>query len=71
MQLRRYRFEVVTQRADGVRHLVSRHHERGRADRRLIRLALQPGQIVEILDDGKAVRVSRFPDGAEAAEIPF
>lgn len=68
---RRFRFEVVSQRPDGRRLLVSRHHARRRADRRLIRLPLQPGESVEILDNGKIVRTSRCPGPNDVPEIPF
>lgn len=68
---RRFRFEVVTERADGRRQLVSRHHARRRAERRLLRLPLLPGQSVEILDNGKVVRCSRCPGTNELPEIPF
>lgn len=68
---RRFRFEVVTERADGRRLLVSRHHARGGADRRLLRLPLLPGQSVEILDHGERVRVSRCPGPNDLPEIPF
>lgn len=67
----RFRYTVVTQRADGRRYLVSRHHRRGNAERRLIRLPLQPGQSVEVLDRGKIVQFSRCPGPDELPEIPF
>ena len=66
-----YRFEVVTQRADGRRMLVSRHHQRSCAERRLIRIPLMPGQSVVILDEGWPVRLSRRPAPGETPEIPF
>ncbi|CAM5764396.1 hypothetical protein [Bosea minatitlanensis] len=68
---RRFRFEVVTERPDGRRQLISRHHARRRADRRLIRLPLLPGQSVEILDNGMLVRYSRCPGPNDLPEIPF
>lgn len=68
---RRLRFEVVTERPDGRRLLVSRHRLRRSADRRLIRLPLQPGQSVEILDEGERVRFSRCPGPNDLPEIPF
>lgn len=68
---RRFRYEVITVRSDGRRQLVSRHHARPGADRRLIRLPLLPGQSVEILENGAIVRSSRCPGPGELPEIPF
>ncbi len=68
---RRFKFEVITECADGRRMLVSRHHQRSGADRRLIRYPLQPGQRVEILEEGETVRVSRCPAPGDLPEIPF
>ena len=66
-----FRFEVVLHRADGRRELVSRHHEPGRAERRLIRLPMSPGESVEILDHGVSVRESRIPAADHQPAIPF
>lgn len=66
---RRFRFEVVTERPDGRRQLVSRHHARRRADRRLLRMPLLPGHRVDILDNGRVVRTSWCP--GPDYEIPF
>lgn len=68
---RHFRFEVVTERPDGRRLLVSRHRLRRGADRRLLRLPLVPGQSVEILDHGERVRFSRCPGPKDLPEIPF
>jgi hypothetical protein len=68
---RRFRFEVVTERPDGRRLLVSRHRARRGADRRLKRLPLSPGQSVEILDNGEIVRRSRCPGPDDLPDIPF
>lgn len=67
----RFRFEVVAERADGRRMVVSRHHGRGSAERRLIRLPLAPGDSVEILDEGVSVRRSRIPRPEDLPPIPF
>lgn len=68
---RRFRFEVITERSDGRRLLVSRHHARRGADRRLLRLPLLPGQSVEIIENGEVVRHSRCPGPNDLPEIPF
>lgn len=70
-EARRFRFELVAALADGRREVVSRHHARGRAERRLIRLPLAPGDSVEILDRGVSVRRSRIPRPDELPSIPF
>ncbi|MBN9443705.1 hypothetical protein [Bosea sp. (in: a-proteobacteria)] len=68
---RRFRFEVVTERADGWRMLVSRHHERPSALRRVARYPLQPGQSVSVIEDGKVVAFARCPGPNDLPEIPF
>lgn len=68
---RRFRFEVITERSDGRRSLISRHHARRCADGRLLRLPLSPGQSVEILDNGMIVRRSRCPGPDDLPDIPF
>lgn len=68
---RRFRFEVVRHRADGRRLLVSRHNDRGQADRRLRFVPLSPGDAIEILDEGEVVRRSRCPGPHDLPEIPF
>ncbi|WP_420104170.1 hypothetical protein [Bosea sp. (in: a-proteobacteria)] len=67
----RFRFKVIAVRADGRRDLVSRHHERGQAERRLIRLPLSPGDTVEIFDHGVSVLRSHVPDPDHRPAIPF
>ncbi len=67
----RFRFRVVAMRADGRRDLVSSHHERGNAERRLIRLPLSPGDSVEILDRGISVLRSHIPGPDHRPVIPF
>lgn len=64
-----FRFEVILERPDGGRQLVSRHHARGGAERRLIRLPLLPGQRVEILDNGEVVRQSRCSESNDLPKI--
>ena len=69
---RKYRFEVVTQRADGAeRQVVSRHHLKQQAVRRIIRHPLQLGHCVAVLEDGKVIHASRCLGLEHIAEIPF
>lgn len=67
----RFRFEVVTQLGEDRPRLISRHHQRGSADRRLLRLPLRPGEIVAIYEGGAIVRTARCPGTDELPEIPF
>ena len=70
--VRKYRFEVVTQRADGgERRVVSRHHVKRQAVRRIIRHPLQLGECIAVLEDGKVIHASRCVGLEHLAEIPF
>ncbi|HEV7258907.1 MAG TPA: hypothetical protein VGN82_14095 [Bosea sp. (in: a-proteobacteria)] len=66
-----FRFEVVGRFGDEAPRLISRHHRRGNADRRLLRLPLRPGETVEIYEDGELVQTVRTPSPGEHPEIPF
>lgn len=70
-EARMLRFEVVRHCADGRRLLVSRHHDRGQADRRLQFVPISPGDAIEILDQGRVVRRSRCPGPNDLPDIPF
>lgn len=70
--VRKYRFEVVTQRADGgERQVVSRHHLKRQALRRIIRHPLHAGQCIAVLEGGKVIHASRCVGLEHLAEIPF
>jgi len=69
--VRKYRFEVVTQHADGDRQVVSRHHLKQHAVRRIIRHPLQLGQSIAVLEDGEVIHASRCLGLDHIAEIPF
>ncbi|MFC5509305.1 hypothetical protein [Bosea massiliensis] len=70
-QSRKFRFEIITQLGDDRPRLVSRHHHRRTADRRLLRLPLRPGENVSILDEGSIVRFMRCPTDSEMGDLPF
>jgi hypothetical protein len=63
---RAYRFEVRSDAPGRSPCIVSRHHYRGTAERRLLRMPIEPGETVTILEDGEAVRVCRCPETDEA-----
>jgi hypothetical protein len=67
----RFRYKVITQHDREPPRLISRHHQRGRADRRLLRLPLRPGETVAIYEDGAIVRTVRCPGPGDRPEIPF
>ena len=69
-QHRAYRFEVLSDAPGRPPRLVSRHHRRATAERRLLRMPIDPGETVTILEDGEPVRICRCPASDEAG-IPF
>jgi hypothetical protein len=71
MQQVRFRYEIIARLGDERPRLVSRHHRRGSADRRLLRLPLRPGETVSIYEDGALVRTARCPAEDEVPALPF
>lgn len=65
-----YRFEVRSDAPGRPMRLVSRHHARATAERRLLRMPIAPGETITILEDGAAVRICRCPETDEVG-IPF
>lgn len=65
VQHRAYRFEVRSDAPGRSPRTVSRHHHRVTAERRLLRMPIEPGETVSILEDGQAVRVCRCPETDE------
>ncbi|WP_156410518.1 hypothetical protein [Bosea sp. Root381] len=66
-----FRYEVHVQRPGERARLISRHHVRGNADRRLLQLPMQAGEIFSIYEDGVLVRTVRLPAPGDLPEIPF
>ncbi|PZU95021.1 MAG: hypothetical protein DI527_02015 [Chelatococcus sp.] len=67
----RFRFEIRARIGRDWPRLVSRHHSLFSAERRLLRLPLQPGETVTIYEEGRPVRSSAVPALGEGPEIPF